>query len=125
MALICEVRTTTLKSTVKKQEDKDWMLALRVIPLPTDTIKKTDRTDDWTRRAACKSMDIEWFVPKVGKPIDDRARSCCAQCPVAQECLDEVLTVIEDCTYRAFTTPRIRRGYRQFFNIEVADADNS
>lgn len=124
MALICEVRTATLKSAVKRREDKDWMLALTVIPLPGIKTDETETDNDWADRAACRGMDIEWFVPKVGKPIDDRARACCARCEVSQECLDEVLTVIEDCTYRAFTTPRIRRGYRQFFDIEAGNADN-
>lgn len=98
------------------------MSKLSVIPVPSELGSLRSNERSWTKAAACKDADVTWFVPKVGKPIDQRARECCANCTVAQECLEEVLTVIDDCTYRAFTTPRIRRGYRQFFSIEVEDA---
>lgn len=123
MASICEVKTATLKVAVRSQQEREWMSKLAVIPVPSET--PVPREKDWTKNAACKEADVNWFVPSVGKPIDQRARTCCANCSVAQECLEEVLTVVDDCTYRAFTTPRIRRGYRQFFSIEVPDAEDS
>lgn len=122
MAFICEVRTAELKTAVRNRQEQSWMRKLEVIPVPSDF--KAGGEEDWTKYAACKDADVNWFVPSVGKPIDHRARICCANCTVAQECLDEVLAVVDDCTYRAFTTPRIRRGYRQFFSIEVPDAED-
>lgn len=124
MALLCEVKTSTLRQAVKTRQDAEWMTRLETIPLPQHTSKEElQPRETWIREAGCRSGDIEWFIPQVGTPIDMRARACCASCEVSQHCLDEVLQAIDDCTYRAFTTPRVRRGYRQFFEIEVSQTE--
>ena len=119
MALLCEVKTSTLRLAVKTRQDAEWMTRLETIPLPQHTAKEElQPRETWIPEAGCRSGDITWFIPQVGTPIDMRARACCASCEVSQQCLDEVLQAIDDCTYRAFTTPRVRRGYRQCFGIE-------
>lgn len=127
MALLCGVRTAELRAAVLNHQEMPWMEALVQVPVPrAPGVEYTPRKkEEWAPEAACRGDSIEMYLPKVGTPIDVNARERCANCCVAQECLDEVLTIVDDSTYRAFTTPRIRRGYRKFFEIQVIQPDET
>lgn len=113
MAVVCGVSVNQLRTAMRQRTSPSWAEQLDRIPLPDLT--RTRPREQWISRANCLNADPNWFIPKVGKPVDHRARACCLRCPVAQDCLNEVVLKIDDVSYRAFTTPRIRRGYRQYF----------
>lgn len=113
MAIVCDVSVTVLRKAMHQRTYPPWAERLDRIPLPDlDNVRPRAK---WIGRAHCTGANPSWFIPKVGTPIDYRARACCLHCPVAQDCLNEVVLKIDDVSYRAFTTPRIRRGYRQYF----------
>lgn len=74
--------------------------------------------DDWTSFAACRQPDVdpEWFFPvsDVGPARHEvaAAKSVCARCPVARECLDWALQAAEPAGIWGGATPEERRTMR-------------
>lgn len=46
---------------------------------------------DWRQQAACGSCDPEVFFPENGRP-SSAYKKVCAECPVLQDCLENVLS---------------------------------
>jgi WhiB family redox-sensing transcriptional regulator len=74
--------------------------------------------DYWTSFAACRQPDVdpEWFFPvSEGGPARREvaaAKSVCARCPVARECLDWALQTGEPAGVWGGATPEERRTMR-------------
>ena len=45
---------------------------------------------NWVDRAACRGLDPAIFYPPTDEEADD-ARAVCAQCPVAEDCLEHAI----------------------------------
>lgn len=118
LSLVCQVSVRVLKAAVAERSDVFWLHRLTALPVPpADRPRRSTlpKRAVWIGQAACSGADLIWFQPSVGKPIDPRARSCCHECTVSQHCLNESLVYIQDHTYRACTTPRIRLNMRKYF----------
>ena len=81
----------------------------------------TDRADDWRDRAACLTVDPEWFFvdgDKWGKHSDDeaRAKAVCDGCPAVAECLKEALAQGDGHSIRGGLTPNERDRLRRNAN---------
>lgn len=45
---------------------------------------------DWVGQAACKGLDPAIFYPPTDEDADE-AKAVCAQCPVAEDCLEHAI----------------------------------
>lgn len=74
-------------------------------------------SDDWRSRANCRSLPTAAFFPDASGPtvVGPEVEAACRRCPVATECLDEVLAWTDEADHgiRALTTPLERRLIRQ------------
>lgn len=71
-------------------------------------------TQDWRQEALCAQIGGDlWFPAKGGS--NHPAKSVCAQCPVLQECLADVMArtdVVDDYGIRGGTSPKERDRMR-------------
>ncbi|MDF2704520.1 WhiB family transcriptional regulator [Nonomuraea muscovyensis] len=69
---------------------------------------------DWSRRAACQTMDPELFFPITlegpGREQVERAKEVCRGCPVRQPCLDYAIDTRQMNGVWGGTDPSQRRS---------------
>lgn len=51
--------------------------------------------DDWREHAECKGHPVDWWFPKRGERIDQRALAMCQVCPVRRDCTQHARSVPE------------------------------
>lgn len=85
-------------------------------------------SEDWRDSALCRQVDPELWFPEKGGDNGTAAKSVCAVCPVAAECL-EFAVVTWQCagvwggkTYRELAKIRAARGMRHPSNGRGAAA---
>ncbi|WP_237727135.1 WhiB family transcriptional regulator [Rhodococcus jostii] len=70
-------------------------------PRSAVTLAPTLDTWSWQLRARCRSMDTEFFFPRVGEPHGARvrreraAKTICSMCPVQENCREHALATGE------------------------------
>lgn len=72
---------------------------------------------DFREQGACRGLDPDLFFPERGESVD-HARAVCAECPVADACLDWALRH-ERLGIWAGTSERQRRQMRRQLGIRV------
>lgn len=68
----------------------------------------TRLNQSWRQHAACRGLDPEIFYP-AAEEDSDVAKAICAQCPVAEACLEYALAAREHEGVWGGTTARERR----------------
>lgn len=83
-----------------------------------------DTDPNWRVRGSCIGADTEDFFPEgQGKAVDAqiaRAKAICAECPVAQACLEFSLRTNQPFGIFGGTTPSERRTIRKERKIVAA-----
>jgi WhiB family redox-sensing transcriptional regulator len=81
----------------------------------------------WQHRGACRSIDIDVFVPTgergpSARAAVDTAKAICRRCPVADQCLTWALDVGDDWAILGGTTRDERRAMRRQAHRQVVTA---
>lgn len=66
----------------------------------------------WEARAACKGLDVELFVPPLGRN-GEAGRAICRRCVVREECLEYALADVTLSGIWGGTSERDRRAMRR------------
>ena len=75
----------------------------------------------WTARGACRGIDTEAFFPERGGDVK-LAKSMCATCDVATECLDYALRTSQTFGIWGGTSERERRSMRRQIRLNTEGA---
>lgn len=74
----------------------------------------------WHRRARCRGLGTELFIPSRGVPTVVRAKALCRECPVREECLAFALSDPELVGVWGGTTVKERSALRAAARKESA-----
>ena len=70
------------------------------VQLPTFRTTARPKDEDWRHRAACAGEDSDLFFPIGTSDLAhiqvEKAKLCCARCPVSEDCLDFALTTRQE-----------------------------
>lgn len=80
-----------------------------------------DLNAPWRQRAACRGKPTWQWYPSRGEVLTGLARSCCASCPVREECLSDAISRNE-LGFWGGESERGRRRIRQHRTVRAQRA---